>query len=186
MQVRRTCLLPSHWQVDKTINEQRVSGVRDKAGLDGSLLLRSTHAVRLSPAGTILLEPLVWGGTEERLALAQERPLPLAPHPEPSITRTILLQRLSEAGIPTITVPIGNTLSGLRAAVAAGLGISAFGCKFIPPGLCILDRQALGLPELPALAFILARNRIGPNHPAQVLADLVEKNTAAMEIGRAA
>jgi DNA-binding transcriptional LysR family regulator len=150
----------------------------DRGLLD--LALVKCHENDRRPETKILSEPLVWVALEERSPLAQERPLPLALHPEPSITRALVLDRLAASSIEAVVVHSANTLNGLRAGVAAGIGISAFGRNFIPAGLRILDRKILGLPELPALDFILARRREGLDEAGHMLANLIEKNVTAL------
>lgn len=134
------------------------------------------------PEAPILAEKLVWVGIEERSPMARARPLPLALHPEPSVTRVVVCERLAAAGIPWVITHTANTLSGLRAGVAAGIGISAFGRAFVPPGLHPLDGEALGLPALPALDFILARGKAGQNEAAHAIGDLIERNAAALHL----
>lgn len=134
------------------------------------------------PEPPILTEGLVWAGIEERSPLARERPLPLAVHPAPSITRVVMLERLAARSIPWVITHTANTLNGLRAGVAAGIGISAFGRAFVPAGLRVLDQDALDLPALPALDFILARGPTGRNEAARAIGDLIERNAAALHL----
>ncbi len=72
------------------------------------------------PETPILTERLVGVGIEERSPLARVRPLPLAVHPEPSVTRVIMLERLAAMSIPWEITHTANTLSALRAGVSAG------------------------------------------------------------------
>ncbi len=152
----------------------------DRGKLDLALVkyLATDHR----PEPRILSEPLVWVGAEERSSLVRERPVPLALHPEPSITRSIVLDRLSAASVPWVVAHTANTMSGLQAGVAAELGITAFGRSFIPPGLYPLERNGSGLPDLPALDFILARGGGRLNEAANVIGNLIEKNAAVLRL----
>jgi len=174
----------AHSQVRITIEidlSHTLLGRLDQGHLD--LALVKCLATDRRPEKRILSEPLVWVGVEERAALAHRRPLPLALHPEPSITRSVVLDRLGSASIPWVITHTGNTLSGLRAGVAAEIGISAFGRNFIPAGLVPLDEDALGLPSLPDLDFILARRHDLQSEPALVIVDLIERNAATLKLG---
>ncbi|MCQ8242467.1 LysR family transcriptional regulator [Rhizosaccharibacter radicis] len=135
------------------------------------------------PEPRLLSEPLCWVGLEERPAIARERPLPLALHPEPSVTRRFVLDRLAAAAIEADVVHSSSNLLGLQAGVLAGIGIGALGRSFVPPELRILDREALGLPALPALDFILAR-RPDPGEATLILGELIEKNVRSLQLMR--
>ena len=152
----------------------------DRGQLD--LALVKCLAADRRPEAPILSEKLVWVGLEERSPLARKRPLPLAVYLAPGVMRVIMLERLAAASVPWVITHTANTLSGLRAGVAAGIGISAFGRAFVPPGLRPLDGDALELPVLPALDFILARGRTGQNEAAQAIRDLMERNAAALHL----
>lgn len=81
-------------------------------------------------------------------------PLPLVLYPPPSITRALVLRRLDDAGIPWRVACTCGSLGGLRAAIAAGLGISAQSSRLVPEGLATFE-AADDLPPLPAVDFIL-------------------------------
>jgi DNA-binding transcriptional LysR family regulator len=97
-------------------------------------------------------EPLMWcvGSRTSRMESADVVPLVL--HPEPSVTRLQVLQTLEAAGRPYRVVVCSGSLAALKAAVMAGLGVSAFARYVMPEGLV---RVRGTLPELGALEFVL-------------------------------
>jgi len=97
-------------------------------------------------------EPLMWcvGSQTSRMESADVVPLVL--HPEPSVTRLQVLQTLEAAGRPYRVVVCSGSLAALKAAVMAGLGVSAFARYVMPEGLV---RVRGTLPELGALEFVL-------------------------------
>jgi DNA-binding transcriptional LysR family regulator len=133
---------------------------------------------------SIYAEPLVWVGVPGAQGIARMRPLPLALHSDPSVTRRLVVDRLADAGIPYRVSHTSWSIAGIQAGVAAGLGISACGRGFVPPALCALDASEYGLPELPALDFVLARRQGELSRAAEELAALVERNPMALEYPR--
>ena len=101
-------------------------------------------------------EPLAWVG-RPGLALSPDAPLPLVLFPPPSITRAQTLATLENAGRSWRVACTTSSLSGVRAAVMAGLGIAAQSARLIPPGLVPLPPSA-HLPKLNRIDFVL----IGP------------------------
>jgi len=80
--------------------------------------------------------------------------LPLALHPEPSVSRTRVLEVLRAANRPYRIAVVSSSIAVLKAATIAGLGISAFADYVIPEGLVRLDE---GLPELGDLEYVIDR-----------------------------
>jgi DNA-binding transcriptional LysR family regulator len=77
---------------------------------------------------------LAWIGTETtRIDPAQ--PLPLILYTPPSITRMVALESLERAGRPWRIVCSSGSLSGLRAAVLAGFGVTVHARGLMPEGL---------------------------------------------------
>jgi DNA-binding transcriptional LysR family regulator len=97
-------------------------------------------------------EPLMWCVGSQASGLESYDVLPLALHPEPSVTRLRVLQALEAAGRPYRIVLSSFSLAALKAAVMAGLGVSAFVRFVMPEGLV---RVSGTLPELGALEFVL-------------------------------
>lgn len=101
-------------------------------------------------------EELAWIG-RPGIRPDPEAPLPLVLFPPPSITRARALAALDEARRSWRVACTSGSLSGLRAAAMAGLGVAAHSARLVPPGLAPLALSAQ-LPRLGAIEFVL----IGP------------------------
>jgi len=114
-------------------------------------------------------EPLMWcvGSQTSRMDSADVVPLVL--HPEPSVTRWQVLQTLEAAGRPYRVVVCSGSLAALKAAVMAGLGVSAFARYVMPEGLV---RVRGTLPELGALEFVLDTPKVVSKSVAALKATL--------------
>ncbi len=117
---------------------------------------------------------LAWIGTVlTRIDPAE--PLPLILYTPPSITRTAALETLEQAGRPWRIVCSSGSLSGLRAAALAGLGITVHAHGLMPEGLQEIP-AAYRLPDLGDVEFVVqgaARDGRGPagELAAAILAD---------------
>ena len=99
-------------------------------------------------------EPLCWCGGPKSPLYGVDSVLPLALHPEPSVSRVRVLETLKAAGRPYRIVVNSSSIAVVRAAVMSGLGISAFAGYVIPEGLVRLDE---GLPALGELDYVIDR-----------------------------
>ncbi len=99
-------------------------------------------------------EPLVWCVGPTSAYTGAEAVLPLAVHPEPSVTRARIFEALKAAGRPYRVAIVSGSVAVIRAAVTAGLGVSAFAGYVLPDGLVPLDQ---GLPILGALDYVIDR-----------------------------
>ena len=96
---------------------------------------------------------LAWvSGDQPRLD--PSTPVPLILYSQPSITHDIVLAALERCGRPWRIVCISGSLSGLRAAALAGLGITVFPGDMIPAGLVELP-SGHGLPDLGTIEIVL-------------------------------
>ncbi|MDH6121780.1 DNA-binding transcriptional LysR family regulator [Kitasatospora sp. GAS204A] len=114
---------------------------------------------------------LVWIGAEDYRP-EPGRPVPLIVYPPPSLTRSRALDTLDRAGRPWHIACTSASLSGVRAAALAGLGVVAHAQGMIPPGLRVLPPQ-FGLPDLGATEFVLSTGRTTARGPAAALADAI-------------
>nr|WP_113865091.1 transcriptional regulator LrhA [Brenneria salicis]NMN91062.1 DNA-binding transcriptional LysR family regulator [Brenneria salicis ATCC 15712 = DSM 30166]RBP66558.1 DNA-binding transcriptional LysR family regulator [Brenneria salicis ATCC 15712 = DSM 30166]RLM31994.1 transcriptional regulator LrhA [Brenneria salicis ATCC 15712 = DSM 30166] len=89
-----------------------------------------------------------------------EEPIPLVVLDEPSPFRTLALESLKAAGIPWKISYEASTLSAVRAAVKAGLGVTLRSVEMMSPELKVLGEEE-GLPKLPETHYFLCRN---PHH----------------------
>jgi DNA-binding transcriptional LysR family regulator len=99
-------------------------------------------------------------------------PVPLILYSPPSVTREIALAARERCGRPWRIVCTSGSLSGLRTAALAGLGVTVFPGDLIPTGLVELP-SGHGLPDLGTIEIVL----VGPGRtlsgPAAELADAI-------------
>ena len=120
-------------------------------------------------------DDLVWVGPE---GMAQAKPgwpetvLPLILYRPPSITRSIATAALAQAEIGWRLACTSDSLSGLVAAVQAGLGVTVIAKGLIPSGLADIE-TSIDLPRLGSLEFILLRNTRLLRAPAEELATAI-------------
>jgi DNA-binding transcriptional LysR family regulator len=101
--------------------------------------------------------------------------LPLVLYPQPSITRGLAIAALEEAGRSWRVACTSGSLSGLRAAAEAGLGVAPHSGRLVPPGLAILP-DGDGLPALGSIEFVI----IGPGAHHTVAAALIDTILASV------
>jgi DNA-binding transcriptional LysR family regulator len=105
-------------------------------------------------------------------------PVPLLLYSPPSITRDIVLAALERSGRSWRIVCTSGSLSGLRAAALAGLGIAIFE-DMIPVGLVELPNSH-GLPDLGSIEMVLLGAGRTLSGPASELADAILASGIAM------
>ena len=114
---------------------------------------------------------LVWVSGDLQ-PLDPSAPAPLILYSPPSITREIALAALERSGRAWRIVCTSGSLSGLRAAALAGLGVTAVAKGLIPSGLAEIP-SSHGLPDLGAVEFVLLGAGKVMRGPAAVLADAI-------------
>jgi len=88
------------------------------------------------------------------------RPIPMIMADGPSIFRRLAQEALDDAGVAWTPRYTSSSLIGIRAALRAGLGVTARGVEQLDNGLRVLG-AAEGLPPLPELVYRLyARQRV--------------------------
>lgn len=100
-------------------------------------------------------EPLVWVGAEHA-DLSAEAAVPLVLAPNPDIHRRRAIKALDDAGRPWRVVYTSPSLSGIQAAVRAGLGVTVLPKEMVSPGLAILGPDH-ALPTLEDTEIILLK-----------------------------
>lgn len=121
--------------------------------LDLVLAKRSSDA---DDARLVFTDALVWVGSRD-LRLDVQEPVPLIVYPPPSVTRDRAVQVLERADRGYRTVCTSGSLSGLRAAALAGLGVMPFSRSLIPAGLSEVTHP--DLPRLGSTDFVLITRR---------------------------
>lgn len=108
-----------------------------------------------SQRGRVLrTETLYWCAGAHSPLIGGQTVLPLALHPEPSVSRTRILEVLKAAERPYRIAVVSGSIAVLKAATSAGLGISAFAGYVIPEGLVRIEE---GLPGLGELEYVVDR-----------------------------
>lgn len=108
----------------------------------------------------------VWVGAPG-LPLGPGDPVPVVAYPPPSLSRTAAVGALEAVGRPWRMACTSGSLSGLRAAALAGLGVLAHAATLVPDGLEVVGDRA-GLPELGPVELVLAHGR-RRSDPAEAL-----------------
>jgi DNA-binding transcriptional LysR family regulator len=103
------------------------------------------------------------------------QPVPLILYTPPSITRSIALEALERAGRAWRIVCTSGSLSGLRAAALAGLGITLHAQGLMPDGLLEVPAAAR-LPAAGDVEFVVQTARPGMRGPAGELAQAILTN----------
>ncbi len=85
----------------------------------------------------------------------------------------MVLETLNAAGIPRRLAYVASTLPAVRAAVKAGLGVTARPVEMMSPDLRVLG-AADGLPPLPDTEYLLCRDPNSQNELAMVIFHAME------------
>ncbi|MGM3175298.1 transcriptional regulator LrhA [Dickeya lacustris] len=95
---------------------------------------------------------------------------------EPSPFRSLALDNLTAAGIPWKISYVASTLSAVRAAVKAGLGVTVRSVEMMSPELRVLGEEE-GLPKLPDTRYYLCRNPEQDNELTNAIFSAIESGT---------
>ncbi|CAM3699620.1 transcriptional regulator LrhA [Rouxiella silvae] len=102
--------------------------------------------------------------------------VPLVLLDEPSPYRSMAIEHLNKAGIPWRIAYVASTLSAIRAAVRAGLGVTVRPIEMMSPELRVLGEQD-GLPRLPDTQYVLYKNQHCDNDLAMAIFNAVEQGS---------
>ncbi|MDN2676629.1 LysR family transcriptional regulator [Janthinobacterium sp. SUN033] len=105
-------------------------------------------------------------------------PLPLAFSPAPCMHRHVGVDALDGAGLDWRVAFTSPSQQGLRAAVLAGLAVTALPQGDLEPGMMVIDGQH-GLPALPAAQFQLLWRAAGSTAAADAFGQLLREWSAA-------
>jgi DNA-binding transcriptional LysR family regulator len=128
--------------------------------------------------------PITWIGSPEWPGAGSLNgdPLPIAAFDPPCTFRSAAIEALDAAGLPWRLVFTSPSLSGLWAAAAGGLGVTARTAINLPKTLVILDPAATGLPTLPVVSLYLHRADSEPVSAVERLAAIL-LDTIRDEVG---
>lgn len=103
-------------------------------------------------------EALVWVTSLGKELIEKGRPLPLALLPEGCSLHRLACSRLEAEGIPYTVSHIASGVTGLQAALHAGLGIACLNTSAVAgQGLHLLEKGVM--PELPTAQFLMLQSR---------------------------
>ncbi|MEZ0533755.1 transcriptional regulator LrhA [Enterobacter sp. KB-221C9] len=161
----------------------RISSVYPKLALDVSVkrnafmvemlnenkvdLVVTTHRPGQFDCLTLRTSPTHWYCAAEYV-LQKGEPVPLVLLDDPSPFRDMVLTALNEANIPWRLAYVASTLPAVRAAVKAGLGVTARPVEMMSPDLRVLGKSD-GLPALPDTEYLLCHNSSSHNELAKVV-----------------
>jgi DNA-binding transcriptional LysR family regulator len=121
-----------------------------------------------SPDGVrVTRDTMVWMG-HERTTLEADQPVPVVAYQAPSFSRQVGIDALEAAGRTWRITCNSREVSGLLAAVRAGLGVAVFPRTLIPDDLVKVTNR-FGLPVLGEVDFTLLRNPSAPAEPTDAL-----------------
>jgi DNA-binding transcriptional LysR family regulator len=143
----------------------------DRGELDLVLAKRRTGEAR---GKLVWRDRLAWIGGPG-LEIDPQVPLPLILYAPPSLTRTVALETLERAGRAWRVVCTSGSLSGLRAAALAGLGITLHTRSLIPEGL-VEAPATLRLPDAGEVEFVVTTRSGTARGPAAALAEAILAN----------
>ncbi|MDY0418762.1 transcriptional regulator LrhA [Enterobacter sp. 170198] len=166
----------------------RISSVYPKLALDVSVkrnafmvemlnenkvdLVVTTHRPGQFDCLTLRTSPTHWYCAAEYV-LQKGEPVPLVLLDDPSPFRDMVLTALNEANIPWRLAYVASTLPAVRAAVKAGLGVTARPVEMMSPDLRVLGKSD-GLPALPDTQYLLCHNSTSHNELAKVVFEAME------------
>lgn len=161
----------------------RISSVYPKLALDVSVkrnafmidmlkdhevdMVVTTHCPGQFDCLTLRTSPTHWYCAAEYV-LQKGEPIPLVLLDDPSPFRDMVLSALNEANIPWRLAYVASTLPAVRAAVKAGLGVTARPVEMMSPDLRVLGKSN-GLPALPDTEYLLCHNSSSNNELAKIV-----------------
>lgn len=142
-----------HPNVELTLQVDRSAKLIDavqEGTIDVAIAIRRDHPLN---QGILTEIPMIWIG-RKGLDLAPHDPVPLVMFDPPCSFRSAAIDGLAAAGRPHRVSFTSPSLSGLRMAVEAGLGITVRTRHLLAPKLDDMGLR-LDLPALPGVAFAL-------------------------------
>ncbi|WP_213816838.1 LysR substrate-binding domain-containing protein [Glaciihabitans sp. dw_435] len=152
--------------LELTVNQSGPLYRRLKAGQLDLIFIKST-AGRETEGIRVRRDNMVWVGHEKTL-IEPGSPVPLIAYQAPSVSRQIAIDALESAGRTWRITCNTREVSGLLAAVRAGLGVAVFPHTLIPEDLVKVTNR-FELPALGDVDFTLLSNPTAPKEPTEAL-----------------
>lgn len=130
-------------------------------------LALTTHRMATFDSITLRTSPTLWYCAADYM-LPPGEPLPLVLLDDPSPFRDMILDTLNAERIPWRLAYVASTLSAVRAAVKAGLGITARPVEMMSPELRVLGK-ADNLPTLPDTEYLLSSRAYNSDELVQAI-----------------
>jgi DNA-binding transcriptional LysR family regulator len=154
--------------LELTVGQNEVLRRRIASGhLDVAFAKRAGDEPELAGSTLVRRVPLVWGAAHGTV-VDPVAPVPLVVYQAPSLSRSLAVRAMEEAGRDVRITCTVRGVNGVLAAVRAGLGIAVFARSLSPRDLVEMP-PAAGLPELGDVDFVLLT---GPRAPAEAAAAL--------------
>jgi DNA-binding transcriptional LysR family regulator len=112
-------------------------------------------------------DSMVWVG-HDKTVIEPDQPVPVVTYQAPSVSRDIAIEALESAGRTWRITCNSREVSGLLAAVRAGLGVAVFPHSLIPEDLVKVTNR-FSLPTLGDVDFTLLANPSAPKEPTDAL-----------------
>jgi DNA-binding transcriptional LysR family regulator len=152
--------------LELTVNQSGPLYRRLKAGhLDLIFIKENPHEE--SEGTRVSRDSMVWVG-HEKTVIEPGQTVPLIAYPAPSVSRQIAIDALEAAGRTWRITCNTREVSGLLAAVRAGIGIAVFPQSLIPADLVKVTNR-FGLPALGDVDFTLLANPSAAKAPVEAL-----------------
>lgn len=135
-------------------------------------MVLTTHRIDAFHSTVLRTSPTHWYCAAE-FALRPGEPVPLVLLDDPSPFRDMIISTLDAASMPWRLAYVASTPSAVRAAVKAGLGVTARPVEMMSPELRVLGR-AENMPVLPDTEYLLSCNVENPNELMQMIFQSVE------------
>ena len=141
----------------------------DADGLDLAVVMALPGS---PPGGTVLRETrFVWAAAQS-FDFTGDSPLPLAFAPTPCLHRQVAVEALEHSTVDWRVAFTSPSQQGLRAAVLAGLAVTALPLGDLEPGMVVIDGQH-GLPALLDADFRLIWSATGKTPAANAFGQLL-------------
>src|SRR5699024_586178 len=144
-------------------------------------LMVTTHRPSAFKALNLRTSPTHWYCAAEYV-LQKGEPIPLVLLDDPSPFRDMVLETLNAADIPWRLAYVASTLPAVRAAVKAGLGVTARPVEMMSPDLRVLGAVD-GLPMLPDTEYPLCCDPDGNKELAQIIYQAMESDQNPWQYG---